>query len=156
MEKQKINENAIQVFSFYGRFFKFVAEEFGMLKALELQAKAGRESGVELGTWMKNQMNIEELDSETLIEVLTKINVPFSYGTVFERAPENTIKRTQLCPWYQGFQIAGFDHKQRNDLSEFFLRAFFEGLKEVYTNIEYNLSFAEGENGLCTETIRIS
>lgn len=156
MEKQKLSENAIQVFSFYGRFFSYVVEEFGMLKALELQAKAARESGIELGNWMKMQMNIEDLDNAILVEVLTKINVPFSYGTVFEITPENTMKRTHLCPWYQGFQSAGFDHKQRNDLSEFFLRAFFEGLKEVYTNIEYNLSFAEGENGLCTETIQIA
>ena len=105
---------------------------------------------------MKIQKKIVELDNEILIEVLTKINVPFSYGTVFEITPENIIKRTHLCPWYQGFQSAGFDHGQGNDLSEFFLRAFFEGLKEVYTNIEYNLSFAEGENGLCTETIKIA
>ncbi len=150
------HSTATQVFALYGRFFKHVAEEIGVERTLELQAKAGKEAGEKVGTWMKEIKGFDSLDVETFLPMLREINDPFGYESTYEIKPGNVILTTHRCPLYHDFKMSGHGDNRSGYLCGYLLRAFFKGLKEVYPNIEFDLNFREDEEGRCIETIIIN
>jgi len=154
--EDKLHRTATQVFALYGRFFKHVAEEIGVEKTLELQAKAGKEAGERMGIWMKETKGVDMLDAETFLPVLKEINDPFGYESTYEIKPDNMILTMHRCPLYQSLKISGHGDNRSGYLCGYLLRAFFKGLKEVYPNIEYDLDFREDEEGRCVEIITIN
>ncbi len=146
--EEDLYRTAAQVFALYGGFFKHVAEELGVEKALELQARSGKEAGERKG--------VERLDVETFLPILKEINDPFGYDSTYEIKSNRVILTTHRRPLYQGFTISGHDHNRSGYLCGYLLRAFFKGLKEVYPNVEYDLDFREEEEGNCVETITIN
>jgi len=153
--EEKLHRTATQVFALHGRFFKHVAEEIGVEKTLELQAKAGKEAGERMGIWMKEAKGVDRLDVETFLPILKEINDPFGYESTYEES-EGVILTTHRCPLYQSFKTSGYDHNRSGYLCGYLLRAFFKGLEEVYPNVEYDLDFREDEEGRCVETITIN
>jgi hypothetical protein len=152
----KLHRTATQVFALYGRFFKHVAEEIGVEKTLELQAKAGKEAGEKMGSWMKETKGVDSLDAETFLPILKEINDPFSYQSTYEMKPDNVILTTHKCPLYHDFKVSGHGNNRSGYLCGYLLRAFFKGLKEVYPNLKYDLEFMEDEEGRCIEAITIN
>ena len=153
---EDLNRTTAQVFALYGGFFKHVAEEFGVEKALELQAKSGKEAGERIGRWMRERRGVDMLDAETFLPLLKEINDPFGYDSTYEVESNRVILTTHRCPLYQGLLDYGHDHNRSGYLCGYLLRAFFKGLKEVYPNVEYDLDFREDMEGRCIETITIN
>jgi hypothetical protein len=154
--EEKLHRTATHVFALYGRFFKHVAEEIGVEKTLELQAKAGKEAGERMGIWMKETKGVDRLDAETFLPILKEINDPFGYESTYEMESEGVILTKHWCPLYQSFKISGHGDNRNGYLCGYLLRAFFKGLKEVYPNMEYDLDFREDEEGRCVEIITIN
>jgi len=154
--EEDLYRTAAQVFALYGGFFKHVAEELGVEKALELQARSGKEAGERIGRWMRERKGVDRLDAETFLPILKEINDPFGYDSTYEIKSNSVILTTHRCPLYQGFTISGHDHNRSGYLCGYLLRAFFKGIKEVHPNVEYDLDFRENEEGKCVETITIN
>ena len=153
---EDLYRTAAQVFALYGGFFKHVAEELGVEKALELQAKSGKEAGERIGRWMRDTRGVDMLDAKTFLPILKEINDPFGYDSTYEVESNRVILTTHRCPLYQGLLDHGHDHNRSGYLCGYLLRAFFKGLKEVYPNVEYDLDFREDMEGNCVETITIN
>ena len=152
LEKERFN-SATQVFALYGRFFRIVANEIGLEQALELHKQSGEEGGKRIGGWLKEIKQISTLTAETFLPILQEINQPFGYDSTYTIEGKSILLNTHRCPWYQGFKISGQNHDNRGELCGHFLRAFFNGFKEYYPNIEYELEFRQDEEGTCVETI---
>ena len=152
LEEERYN-SATQVFALYGRFFRIVAEEIGLEQALELHKQSGEEGGKRIGKWLKEMKGISSLTAETFLPILQEINQPFGYDSTYTIEGKSILLNTHRCPWYQGFKISGHSHDNRGELCGHFLRAFFNGFKEYYPNIEYQLEFRPDEEGTCVETI---
>ena len=109
---EDLNRTTAQVFALYGGFFKHVAEEFGVEKALELQAKSGKEAGERIGRWMRERRGVDMLDAETFLPLLKEINDPFGYDSTYEVESNRVILTTHRCPLYQGLLDYGHDHNR--------------------------------------------
>jgi hypothetical protein len=152
LEEERYN-SATQVFALYGRFFRIVAEEIGLDKALELHKQSGKEGGKRIGKWLKERKGIDSLSAEAFLPILKEINQPFGYDSTYQIDGESILLNTHRCPWYQGFKLSGQSHENRGELCGHFLRAFFNGFKESYPNVEYDLEFRQDEERICVETI---
>jgi hypothetical protein len=152
LEEERYN-SATQVFALYGRFFRIVAKEIGIEKALELHKESGEEGGKRIGEWLKERKWIDSLSAKVFLPILKEINQPFGYDSTYSIEGNSILLNTHRCPWYQGFKYSGQSHENSGELCGHFLRAFFNGLKEFYPNVVYNLDFRQDEEGHCVETI---
>jgi len=92
--------------SMYGAFFKTVAQEIGMERAVDLQRKVGETYGPGLAEMFK------EPDLNKLASQINEMNK--SYGIVAETNVEPTkiVIKVLKCPWYDGLQAAGLSHEE--------------------------------------------
>ena len=62
MSNEEVFEAAKKLFSLYGSFFKTVAQEVGMEKALDLHTRAHEEQGIASGKMLKEKIGEGAID----------------------------------------------------------------------------------------------
>jgi len=129
--------------SMYGAFFKTVAQEIGMERALALQSKAYETFGPELAEMFKEP---------DLKKVASKIQEMYtSSGTVAETNVEPTkiVSKVLKCPWYEGLQAAGLSHE------EIMAWCQHSGEGEILPNVTSTVRFRSSADDFCIEEIEV-
>ncbi|MFH1699658.1 MAG: hypothetical protein ABIE07_03640 [Candidatus Zixiibacteriota bacterium] len=70
MAQDEVFKVATKLYGLYGVFFKVVAQEVGMEKALALHAKAHEDQGVASGKMLKETIGNEKIDIQRLGSIL--------------------------------------------------------------------------------------
>ena len=135
---------AKNVVGMYGIFFKTVAQEIGMERALALQSKAYETFGSELAEMFK------EPDLNKLASQINEMNK--GYGTVAETNVEPTkiVFKILKCPWYEGLQAAGLSQEE--------IRAWCQhsGEGQILPNITGSIvRFRSSADDYCIEEIEV-
>ena len=92
-------------FSTYGKFFKVVAKEIGMDRALELHGIGYEDYGPVFDEMFKT-LSLEEL-STNIGGMLTSMGMDSKISQTSDRV----IATAHRCPEYDGFKEAGLDHE---------------------------------------------
>ena len=116
---EDIYKVARNIFGRYGAFFKQVAQELGMDKAIELHAEAHRELGIATANSMKESMGGVEFDLETLGPLLRNGNVSHGLLTEMIKAPNSILLKNSRCPVYDGYRMAGLDNVTAKALCQY-------------------------------------
>ena len=109
MVKTLVNNNAFNAsktgFISYGKLFKAVAEEVGMARALELHGSVYTGYGHEFEEMFREQ-SLDEVGKNigAMLEAM-------GYETEISLTEDCVVVNTRLCPEYEGFKEAGFDHE---------------------------------------------
>lgn len=135
---------ARNVASMYGAFFKTVAQEIGMERALALQSKAYETFGPEMAEMFK------EPDLKKVASQINEMNT--SYGTVAEINVEPTkiVIKVLKCPWYEGLQAAGLSQEE--------IRAWCQHSSEgeILPNVTGSIArFRSSADDFCIEEIEV-
>ena len=92
-------------FCTYGKFFKAVAKEIGMERALELHGYGYEDYGPVFDE-MFNKLSLEEL-STNVGGMLTSLG----YDAKISQTANSVIATTHGCPEYEGYKEAGLNHE---------------------------------------------
>lgn len=92
-------------FSTYGKFFKVVAKEIGMERALELHGPGYEDYGPVFDEWFRT-LSLVEL-SANIGGMLTSLG----YDSTISQTSNSVIATTHRCPEYEGYKEAGLDHE---------------------------------------------
>jgi len=119
MTNEQVFQAATKIYSLYGAFFKTVAQEVGMEKALALHTQAHKEQGIASGKILKEKMGPGQFDIQKLGSVLKESN--FSIGIDSELAHSSSssaLFRNSRCPMYDGYRIGGLDDQTAEALCQ--------------------------------------
>ena len=109
MVKTLVNTDAFNAsktgFISYGKLFKAIAEEVGMARALELHRSVYTGYGHEFEEMFREQ-SLDEV-GKTIGAMLESMG----YETETSLTEDCVVVNTRLCPEYEGFKEAGFDHE---------------------------------------------
>jgi hypothetical protein len=92
-------------FSTYGKFFKAVAKEIGMEKALELHGSGYEDYGPVFDEWFKT-LSLDELSAN-----IGGIFTLLGYNPQISQTSNSVLVTVHGCPDYEGFKEAGLDHE---------------------------------------------
>ena len=86
MPNDEVYEAARKIYGLYGSFFKTVAQEIGMEKALALHTQAHQEQGIASGKLLKEKMGEGAIDLKKLGSVLRESNISIGIDSVLDNA----------------------------------------------------------------------
>ena len=151
MAKEDAFNAAVSVFSMYGGLFKDVAREFGMEKALAFHAKQGDMFGAHFAAMLKEKLGSKEVDMRTLSSILKGAMDGFGFTYESVETPTSIVLKNHKCPIYDGFRMAGLDHKTINSMCSQMSQAEYEGIKKIYPMIQGRAELKTSPDGYCTE-----
>ena len=112
MPEEKVFEAAKKIYGLYGSFFKTVAREVGMEKALALHLLAHEEQGSKSGRMLEEKMGGGEIDPQKLGSVLRKSKINIGIESTLDKAnASSTLFKNYLCPMYDGYRMEGWTIK---------------------------------------------
>lgn len=118
MSSEDVYKVARNIFGRYGAFFKAVAQEIGMDKALELHAEAHKELGITTADSIKETMGEAEYDLKTLGPLLRDGNVSHGLITEMVETPNSILLKNSRCPVYDGYRMVGIDNRTAEALCQ--------------------------------------
>jgi len=147
---------ATSVATMYGGFFKAVAQEIGMERALALHAKLGEPFGVQIGEALKKKFGNKKPDTEGLKAMFQPMIASFGFTTKYKVTPKTLSVVVTKCPLYEGFKAAGLDHKTIGKMCKAMSGSEYSQAKKHYPKIEGSVQFKDSPKGSCVEkwTIR--
>ena len=105
MSSEEVFDASKNGFSTYGKFFKAVAKDIEMERALELHEIGYEDYGPVFDEMFKT-LSLEEL-STNIGGMLTSMGL----DTKISQTSDSVIATTHRCPEYEGFKEAGLDHE---------------------------------------------
>ncbi len=136
--------------SMYGAFFKTVAQEIGMDRAIALQRKVGETFGPEMAEMLK------EPDLNKLASQINEMNT--RSGTIAEINVEPTkiVTKVLKCPFYEGLKAAGIGHEEIRACCQYMSEGTYDSLRNILPNITGSiLRFRSSADELCIEEIQV-
>ena len=112
MSNEKIFNVGRNIFGRYGAFFKIVAREIGMDKALELHAEAHRELGIASAETIRENMKGVDFNLDTLGPLLRDGNISHGLATEMVEKAGSILLKNSRCPVYDGYRMAGLDDER--------------------------------------------
>ena len=144
--------NAVKsVASIYGGFFKDVAEEIGMERALALHAKQGEGFGVMLAGMVRDQLGDKEFDMKTFSSVYSGAYEGFGFTYEMEESHTSILVKAYQCPLYEGFKMAGLDDKTIESMCSLMSAAEYAEIKKVYPELTGRVKFRTAPDKPCVE-----
>jgi hypothetical protein len=138
---------AKSVFTMYGAFFKTVAQEIGMERALALHAEYGEAWGAVLADTLKKQ-GIEK--------GLKEMSESMGFSSEIEVSPSKIVSKVYQCPCYEGFKAAGLDHETIKAMCHRMGEAENASLKKLVPNASATLiKFRSAPDDFCQEEIEM-
>ncbi len=110
MMKEDAFNAAKAAFSLYGGFFKDMAEEVGLEKAVSLHAKQSAAFDALLVGMIKERLGDGEIDLGTFASVRSEALAALGMTTQIGEAPNLLTLGVQRCPLYEGLRMAGLEH----------------------------------------------
>jgi len=147
MIENAIFEASKKVYGLYGAFFKVVAQEIGIEKALELHANAHREQGLAAGKTLKNRFGEDSFDLEKLGSILKESNISFGIECVLDQSSDCFLfYKNFRCPLYDGYRAGGLDNQTAEALCQKGASAKLGNmLSYMNPNLVYNLKHYRSE-----------
>ena len=151
MPREAAFKSGRMAFAVYGGFFKDVAEEIGIERALALHVKQGDRFGAMLAGTMKERLSRKPLDTRTLASVLSEADAAFGLSFEIEQDPTSVTVRGHACPIYDGLKAAGVDHQTIELMCRGISAAEVAELKKSYPQLSASLRFRSTPEGSCVE-----
>jgi len=142
---------ASSVATIYGGFFKSVAQEIGMERALALHAKLGEPFGIQIGEAFKQKFGKKKPDTESLKAVFQPMMTSFGFTCKYKATPKTLVIVVPKCPLYEGFKAAGLDHKTIEKICKAMSGPEYRQAKKLYPKIEGSVQFKDSPEGSCVE-----
>jgi len=142
------------VFTMYGGFFKDVAAEIGMERALALHAKTGESFAAMLAAMTKERLGGREFDLKTLAAVESE-GAARGFGMTCEtEAGPASIRNTWLrCSLYEGLRDAGLDHDVIAQMCHRGAAVEFAALNETFPRLSGSVKFRATPDQPCVEEL---
>jgi hypothetical protein len=139
----------------YGEFFKAVAQEIGIERALALHARLGQPFGVQIGEALKQKFVNKKPDTESLKAIFQPMYTHFGAYTSLTYEYKVTPKTLSIviakCPLYDGFKAAGLDHETIGKMCKAMIEVELSHAKNLYPKIEGSAQFKDSPEGSCVE-----
>ncbi len=143
MTEEQVFQATRKVYALYGAFFKVVAQELGMEKALALHAQAHEEQGLASAKLIKAKLGDAPFDIQRLGSILQESNLSIGIQCELARASKSTaLFRNSQCPMYDGYRMGGLDDKMAESLCQKGAAAKLGTmLKQIAPGITYRLKY---------------
>jgi len=151
MTKKDTFNASVNSISMYGTFFNIVAKEVGMEKALKLHAAVGETWGDATGKALKEQLGDKKVNIRTLNRVLKPMMNSFGFEIELEKSPKSLVLCVSKCPMYEGFKMAGIDHKTIEKMCSVMAKAEYDTINKYYPKLEGKVKFRESAGKPCVE-----
>lgn len=135
------------VYRTYGEFYKAVAEQVGVERALDLCAKPSEASGRAFAETLK------DADSKEFAAEFKEYFAAMGYSTEIDECPGKVVLTAHRCPRYDGFRAAGLDHEQIESMC---LRSFYAedaAITNLLPNVRSSLKFRSASDDSCVQEI---
>ena len=141
MIKEEVFQATKKIYGLYGAFFKTVAQEVGIEKALALHTHAHEEQGIASGKMLKEKMGDQGLDIQRLASVLRESNLSIGIDSELAHANSSSaLFRNSRCPIYDGYRMGGLEDETAEALCQKGATAKLGSmLKQLGPNITYRL-----------------
>ena len=144
--------NAVKAaYSTLGGFFKDVAQEIGMEKALAVYSKRGEAAGVMVAQLTKERQAGQGIDLKVLAAVESEGCDLFGLTYEIEHTPTSMKIIAHQCPIYDGFQSAGLDHQTIQQLCDANANGEIRGLNKAFPQLSGCAKFRSAPDQPCTE-----
>ncbi len=108
-----------KIYALYAAFFKAVAQEIGMEKALALHASAHEEQGIASGKLIRDKIGSEPFDLEKLGSILQQSNLSIGINCQMAQATAScALFKNAQCPMYDGYRMGGLDDETAEELCQ--------------------------------------
>jgi len=119
MTNEQVFQAATKIYGLYGAFFKAVAKEVGLEKALALHTQAHDEQGIASGKILKEKMGQGRFDIQKLGSVLRESNLSIGIDSELAHSSSSSaLFRNSRCPMYDGYRIGGLDDQTAEALCQ--------------------------------------
>ena len=119
MTNEEVFQAATKIYSLYGTFFKTVAQEVGLEKALALHTQAHKEQGVVSGKLLKEKMGQGQLDIQKLGSVLRESNLSIGIDCELSHTSSSSaVFKNSRCPMYDEYRNSGLDDQTAEGLCQ--------------------------------------
>jgi hypothetical protein len=137
-------------FTTYGKFFKTVADEIGMERALELHSSVYTDYGHMINQIYREQ-TVEEA-SGTIGGILGSMGYEADISTTEDTVVVNNSK----CPEYEGYKEAGLDHEVIKKLCLASIDSIDSTLKKLGSSGSVKISkYRTGSDDYCIENFKV-
>ncbi len=151
MSKKEIYKTTKDSFTMYAGFFRDVAQEVGLEKAVALHANQGKPYGAAMAGMLKQKLGSKKLNAAAFEPIAAKIGEGFGMMPEFEKHRSSLKVRWHSCPVYEACVSAGLDHKTIEMMCSRFSAAGYEEIKTVYPQLSACLQFRSAPGEPCTE-----
>lgn len=106
-----------KVFALYAAFFKAVAQEIGVEKALALHASAHAEQGIASAKPILDKIADAPLDIQKLGSILPQSNLSLGIHSDLAQVTASwALFKNSQCPMYDGYRMGGLDDATAEEL----------------------------------------
>jgi len=155
MAREEAFNAAKAVSSILGGFFKDVANEIGLEKALSLYAKQGEVFGAMMAGTAKERLGDKEFDMKTFASVLSRVFQMCGFTYELEDTPTSIKVSGFQCPFYEGFKSAGLDDQTIEALCSRMGAAEYAEYKKVFPQLSGRLKFRSAPDQPCIEEFEL-
>jgi hypothetical protein len=138
-----------------GGFFKNVANEIGLQKAVSLCAKPGEAFGAMMAGTVRERLGDKEFDMKTFASVVSGFFETCGYTYELEDTPTSIRARCFQCPFYEGYKSAGLDDQTIEAVCSRFVAAEDAGWKKVFPQLSGRLKFRSAPDQPCIEEFEL-
>ena len=151
MTKKDTFDASVNSISMYGAFFNIVAKEVGMEEALKLHAAVGELWGDATGKALKEQLGDKKVNIRAVNKVLKPMMNSFGFELEVEKSPKLLVLHVSKCPMYEGYRMAGLDHKTIEKMCSAMAKAEYDAINKYYPKLEGKVKFRESAGKSCVE-----
>jgi len=137
--------------SMYGALFNTVAKEVGIEKALKMHAAVGAPFGDQIGKALEEQLAGKKVNIRTLNRVLKPMMSSMGFDPEVTKGPKSLTIKVAKCPMYEGFKMAGLDHKTIEKMCSAMSQAEYDAISKHYPKLEGKVKFRESSKDPCVE-----
>ncbi len=141
MTEEQVFVATRKVYALYAAFFKAVAQEIGIEKALALHALAHEEQGMASAKLIKEKIGDAPFDLQKLGLILQQSNLSIGINSeLVEATGSSALFKNWQCPMYDGYRMGGLDDETAEALCQKGAAAKLGTmLKEIDPRITYRL-----------------
>ncbi len=155
MSKKDLFNATKQTMSLYGGFFKDVAQEVGMEKALVMHANQGKAVGAGLAATLKAELGRKKINLAALESVTTKMVQSLGMEPKIEKK-RGVLKEEHLrCPLYEGLSSAGLDHDTIETMCKQLSVLEYAEITKAFPNVSASVKFRATAAEPCIEEFTI-
>ena len=137
--------------SLYGGFFKAVAQDIGLEKALALHENLWKSLGAASVTALKEKLGRRKVNLAAWQSIEEKFCEDLGFTAEFKKQGSTLTVKTLECPIYAGFKEAGLDHGTIESMCNKMADAVYGEAKREFPQLSGSLKFRDTPDKACVE-----